>query len=259
MIYGMYLSTMGAMAQAARHQAIANNLANAETAGFKPDMQLFRSIPVESRMRGGPRLEVDRILENTGGGVWVDHTTTDFSPGPFRETTNPFDLALDDGSVPYTSFLVVRQPGTEEIFYTRDGHLGLNGEGQLVHRLGYEVLNAEGEPIEIPGVNEVRILEDGTIVDMQTNLDVGQIGVVRTEEPLRLEKRGGNLFAAGAARLEPHQAHLRSGFIEESATDPIREMAAMIEAQRTYESNMMFLRIQDETLGDTVGRVGAVA
>jgi flagellar basal body rod protein FlgG len=259
MIYGMYLSTMGAMAQAARHQAIANNLANAETAGFKPDAQIFRHIPVESRMGGGPRTEVDRVLENTGGGVWVDHTTTDFSPGPFRETGNVFDIALDDGSMPYRSFLPVRRPGTEEVLYTRDGHLSLNNEGQLVHRLGYEVLSAEGEPILLPGVTEARILQDGTIVDVETNLAVAQIGVLRTTEPLELEKLGGNLYAAGEATLEPNQAHLRSGFIEESATDPVREMAAMIEAQRTYESNMMFLRIQDETLGDTVGRVGATA
>ena len=72
MINGMYISTMGAMVQATRHATIANNLANVNTTGYKPDWARFRHIPSESEWNPEIRIAPDEILRRTGGGAWME-------------------------------------------------------------------------------------------------------------------------------------------------------------------------------------------
>jgi flagellar basal-body rod protein FlgG len=263
MINGMYLSTMGAMVQNARHGVTANNLANSNTTGFKPDYTRFRAIPAESVLQPGHRREIDEILEQTGGGTWLDETATDFTPGAFRHTGNPFDLAIDDAQAAdgRVGFFMVR-PGGEagEVLYTRDGSFRLNGSGQLVTSTGALVLDPQGGPIQIPdGAGGVRVNADGWIRSETDNTPLAQIGVVRTAEPLEMTKVGDNLFRRDDAELANDQSGVRHSTLESSAANPIFEMVNMIEGFRSYEANMRFITIQDQTLGDTVSRVGRVA
>lgn len=263
MIYGMYLSTMGAMVQASRHGNIANNLANANTTGFKPDWTVFQAVDAESVRQGGQRETIDRILEKTGGGVWLDDTVSNFQIGALTETGNPLDMALDDGGeTTHRRFFMVRPAagnGAGEVRYTRDGSFRINADGQLVTASGDEVLSVNQESIVIPDGARVQVAADGTIFD-EANNAVAQVGVMRTGDLVGMTKIGRNLYEAGPeVTLLPNQANVIGGHLESSGVEPVYEMVDMIQAHRAYETNMNFLRIQDETLGQTVRRVSASA
>lgn len=260
MIYGMYLSTMGAMVQSSRHATIANNLANANTTGFKPDWTVFRAVDAESEMNNNYAGEIDAILERTGGGVWLDRTVSNFQGGTLQETGNPLDLALDDSDDPrYRKFFRIRRDGDDTDYYTRDGHFAVRADGRLVTMSGASVLNADGDEIVVPVGSRPTVALDGMIFD-QNGEELGQVGVVRTADLGRLQKMGDNLYTAeDDATFENQQGGVLAGMLESSATEPVFEMVDMVEAHRTYETNMSFLRIQDETLGETVRRVSATA
>lgn len=264
MINGMYLSTMGAMIQGARHEVIANNLANASTAGFKPSRITFRSIPAESLWKQDNRLEINRILEQTGGGAWVNSTPALFVQGSLSETGNLFDLALEDRGEQANRFFMTRAADGDTVNYTRNGRFVAGSDGLLKTLDGQLVLGPAGSPIAIPSDARLSISANGTIQnlvndDPRVYEDVGQVGVVRADDPTKLKKLGANRYALHEATMTPDQQGVKSGWIEQSATEPVKEMTSMIEAQRAYEANMSFLRIQDATLGDTVSRLGRIA
>lgn len=259
MINGMYLSTMGAMVQSSRHETVANNLANASTAGFKPDYTIYRSVPAESLLQPGHRSEIDPILERTGGGVWLDRTVSNFASGPMQSTGNPLDLALINDPAGQTGFFMLRPPEAQETFYSRDGRFHLNAASELVNTDGAKVLGPDGGPIVLEGASQVRVNPDGTIINVETNEPVGQVGVVRTAEARRMRKLGDNLWSANGAAMNNDQRGVQAETIELSATSAVNEMANMIESHRTYETNMKFISIQDETLGETVRRLGSIA
>ncbi len=259
MIYGIYLSTMGALLQARRHEITANNLANVNTPGFKPDWAIFKEVLSESMRQPGHRSEIDAILEKTGGGVWLDKTLSNFKAGPFRLTGNPLDLALEDKEPGKVSFFQVRKPGTPEIYYTRNGHFMLDQQSRLVTADGHLALSPAGEPIALPASGAFRINDDGAIFN-EHNDQIGQIGVVRTAEPHKLRKIGDSLFAnPERAKFAADQRGVRAGALEDSGANAISEMVNMIEGHRLYETNMRFISIQDETLGQVVQRIAAVA
>ena len=129
MINGIYLSTMGAMVQSTRHATIANNLANVNTTGYKPDWARFRHIPSESEWNPARRFTADEVLRYTGGGAWMESTATNLVPGPPQVTGNPFDLYLhDDDPRGAVSFFMVRPAGQAagEVEYTRAGQFILS-------------------------------------------------------------------------------------------------------------------------------------
>jgi flagellar basal body rod protein FlgG len=260
MIYGMYLSTMGALVQARRHEAIANNLANASTTGFKPDWTIFRSIPAESALQPGHRTEIDALLEKTGGGVWLDRTASNFRSGPFRVTGNPLDLAIEDRDAQRTGFFMVRRPGESQVLYTRNGGFHQDLQGHLVTDSGGLVLSPERDPILLPPGETVRIDKDGVILDSRNNV-LGSVGVAETADASPLRKVGDNLFADDRNQVgfTLRRGGIRPEALEESGTNPIAEMAGMIEGHRAYEANMRFLTLQDDTLGQVVTRIAAFA
>ncbi len=263
MINGMYLSTMGAMVEMAKHENVANNLANSETSGFKPDYATFQDIPAESVWKGLNRRESDLILEKTGGGVWMDRTMTDFSPGPMRETRNPLDLAINDkqGEV---SFFKVQMQGEngESVGYTRNGNFVINSAGTLVTTDGTPVLDDNNQTITIPSGGKVEVNRNGDIevvINGASNL-VGRVGLATTtlaEAQRGLKKLGNSIFEVNGAQMNDGQGDIVSGMLEQSSTDPIYEMVNMIEGHRMYEQNMRFLKIQDSTLGTAISKLTA--
>jgi flagellar basal-body rod protein FlgG len=252
MINGMYLSTMGAMVQATQHGLLANNLANAETVGYKPDYGTFRELLAESALQPGWRPEVNELLEKTGGGAWMNQTVTAFHPGPVRTTGNPLNAALRQEDAVFR----VQTPDGEERL-TRDGAFTLNPEGFLTMADGETlVLDDGGQPILVEGSVEIR--DDGALVDVGTGEVVGQLGLSRVDDPTRMKKLGDNLYALDEAEMIDGPVRVLGGAVEESATNPVREMVNMIQATRAYQANMKLVTIQDGTLGRTVTQVGSV-
>lgn len=256
---------MGALVQSGRHATIANNLANTNTHGFKPDWSIFQAVPTENEWHPERRFQWDKILMNTGGGVWNDKTITNLSPGPLQHTGNPLDVALHDepGSDKH-SFFMIRQGDNPEgdILFTRDGHFVPDQDGVLRTVSGDLVVGPAGEPIILAPAEEgqIHVRDDGSIVNLTlaggTEV-LAVLGVQRTADFADMKKLGDSRFLADGAMMEPWQAGVKGEYIEESATNAIEEMTNMIEASRIYDTNMRFLTIQDETLGQTVRRVGA--
>ena len=261
MIYGMYLSTMGALVQTHRHATIANNLANTNTNGFKPDWSVFLEVPVENEFHPERNMHWDRILMNTGGGAWNDTTYSNLEAGPMEWTSNPFDVALHDEphSEKYSFFTIRPDVEGAETYYSRDGHFVPDQQGILRNMAGDLVLNPDGDPINVtaPAGSVITIGEDGSIIanNPDGNIILGQIGVERTADWDLMVKMGDNRFRAEEAVMEDYQAGVMGGYIEKSAASAIEEMTNMIEASRIYETNMKFLTIQDEQLGNAVSRI----
>ncbi len=262
MLTGMYISCMGAMVQQARHETTANNLANLNTAGFKPDYQNIMQIPAESVWKGLGRRESDWILEKTGGGAWLDSTSSDFTAGPLKTTNAPMDLALEDQPGKVSFFKIRSGEGEgEQIRYTRNGNFNISTARLLVNSVGMPVLSDANQPITVPPAEQISIDANGNVHifnNGQRQL-VGRIGIATTsaeEAQKGLKKLGDSLFQPKEGTvMEDGTGKMISGKLEQASTNQINEMVSMIEGQRTYEMNMKFLSMQDQTLGSAIQRL----
>jgi len=244
MAYGMYISAEGALAQSLRLETISNNLANVDTVGFKKDLALFQARLAEEPARGLAPAG-DGTINDIGGGVMVAETSTDYSPGPMKNTGAETDMAVRG-----RGFFVVEHDGRPML--TRAGNFQRTNTGALVTQDGDPVLSEEGTPIIIPG--PFQFSEDGTFYSSE--------GAVRfaIEEPESLGdlvKVGENLFAP-LGPMGPLPNELRSvaqGFLENSGVNAVREMVEMIETTRAFEANVNMIRHHDQAFGTLISRV----
>jgi len=248
LIYGLYLSTQGALIQDAKGDVVANNLANVNSAGFKRDVAVFRVRPPEPREDISIESAGPAMLEEIGGGAYIAEVVTLLSQGLLKETGRALDVALDG-----EGFFVVSDG--RERYYTRAGDFKVEG-GYLVNQDGHYVLDDTGREIAVAS-EDVYISADGTVYDAGS--PVGRLGVVKVSPAGALRKVGGTLFAPspGAEEVES-EAEVLEGFLELSGVNPMVEMVNMIEALRAYEANMEMVRIQDRTLDRAVNEVGRV-
>lgn len=252
MVYGIYSSAAGLLANQYRQEVLANNLANVSTAGFKQDLTVIRERQPASRERPADSAWSDSSLTGLTGHVLVAPTTTSFEPGAIEVTGNPLDAAIaGDG------FFRVRAGGMDR--YTRDGRFTLNSSGTLVTVNGQaEVLDEGGQPIKVPAglTGRVRIEANGEVRAGDSSF--GRVSVVEFDDRSLLRKTGGNLLeslGAKATRVEPS---LQPGALEASNVDPTRAMVSMIEVTRAYQMNATLLGLADQTLGRAVNDIARV-
>jgi len=249
MIYGLYQSAAGMMVNDHRQGVLANNLANAETVGFKRDIATFAErIPAsEAGRRFGPSSE---LLEPLTGGVWQGRTETDFSEGSFVKTDNPLDVAIAG-----PGFLQVAHDGQQ--YLTRDGRMTLNADGWLVSAAdGSQVLGAGGAPIRLnprTDISKLAIDEDGRIT--VNNRQVARLEVVDAADYDALRKVGGGRIEAGETELLHSPAKIVSKHTESSGVEPIKELVTMIEASRAYQFNAQMISLQDKSAGTLINAV----
>jgi len=116
MIRGLYTSASGMLAESTRNDVTSNNLANINTTGYKKDVAVFRSFPdmliqrINDQKKTDPQPKIN--IGTLGTGAMVDEVITSHEQGTFRQTSNPFDLAIDGEGY----FTVQNDNGT---FYTR--------------------------------------------------------------------------------------------------------------------------------------------
>lgn len=241
MIYGLYQSAAGMMVNEYRQSVLANNLANAETVGFKRDIATFaeRLRASDAGRRDGPTSD---LLETLSGGVWLAQTETDFSEAAFTKTDNPLDVAIAG-----PGFLRVAANGQE--YLTRDGRMIMDPDGWLVAATdGARILGQTGQPIRLnPRGGEVSIDEDGRI--SQGGKRVARLAVVDVDEYHKLAKAGASRFLGDDVKLTRSAAKVYTGVTESSGVEPIKELVTMIEAARAYQLNAQMVTLQDQTAG----------
>lgn len=255
MIHGLWHSAAGMDAQQIRQNLLAANIANADTAGFKPDFVSLLERPVavnDPETPGSPQLP-HALLDRLSGGIAYAPTHTDFSAGPMVASQNPLDVAIEgDG------FLTVRTP--DGVRYTRNGRLSMRADGALVTATGgLEVLDEGGQTIQLDRAAKSEILIDEQGVVRQGNAIVGTLKVTSFADRRQLTKIGQNLYDGAAATTTTNASSMRQRAYEGSSVDPISSMVRMLEATRAYQLNATMISIQDETLSKAVNEVGRLA
>jgi flagellar basal-body rod protein FlgG len=227
-----------------RHELLANNLANAGTAGFKQDdlLVMAGSTP--------PAALADASGSMTAIGGYTMAHWTDHGPGLYRDTGRELDVAIDGAG-----FLVVETP--RGLRYTRAGALTIGRDGTLVTASGHQVMG-EGGPITVrsakPVIGPQGDIQDGGRV-------AGRLRVVDFPRPYRLAKEGDGVFVPIDRTAEPVPAadyQVLGGTLEESNVNPVRTMVQMIEMLRHYESAQRVVQAVDEAdraAANDLGRV----
>jgi flagellar basal-body rod protein FlgF len=223
---------------------VANNIANADTNGFKVESLMTKEVP------GPPAftLEGPRPIKFVGD----DGVARDFGQGSLRRTDAPFDVAVDG-----KGFLKVNTKGGER--YTRDGHLRLDDTGKLTTQGGDPIADDGGGEIVIdPLKGEISIAADGTV--SQGPDRVAKIGVYQFANLGALEKTGDNLYR-NPSNQQPTPAtdtKVRQGMLEGSNVNSILEITRMIEVSRAYEQTTQMMSSEADLSRNSVARLGRV-
>jgi flagellar basal-body rod protein FlgF len=228
---GLYLAASGMLAEQARQDQIANDLANASTAGYKADrttQQSFGQLLLTNSVTG-------QAIGSQSTAVQVTGKVTDWTPQPLKDTGEPLDFGIvGDGF-----FAVQTAQGTR---YTRNGQFNADNQRRLVTLTGDPVLGRNNQPI--------RVGADGRV-------DPRQLNVVVLSNPAK----GGDNYVTGTpgavAGRVPGQ--VRASALEASGADPTASMVDMIESMRTYESGQKVIQAIDDTLGKAASAVGSVS
>jgi flagellar basal-body rod protein FlgF len=224
---------------------VANNIANAETTGFKVE-QLMVGTEVGDRARNAMvRPGVSFVLDKGLG--------RDYSQGALERTDRTLDFAIEGEG----AFFVV-QDGAGEA-YTRDGAFTIDPEGRLVTGQGHPVLG-DGQEIRLdPALGSPAVAVDGTV--SQNGQIVGRLTPVRFDVLSVLEKGGDGLYrnTSNAAPIEAPDARVHQGMLEGSNVNPIIEITNLIEIQRAYERITKMIENANDLSRRSVERLGKVS
>lgn len=258
MVKGLYTAYTGMINQQNRMDVLTNNLANADTNGYKKEgatSQAFDDILAYKIKDSSEGYRLAKRLGVNNPGVKVGEGYTDFSQGSLKTTENTYDLALTDSgffAVEYTN-----KAGESSVKYTRDGNFTLTQEGALVTQDGDFVLDSSGQPIEIDPKLTTEINTDGEII--QNGRVVATIQITDFEDYNYLEHFGENYFQPieGAEETEP-AGKVYSGYLEASNISVVSEMVNMITVSRAYESNQKVITTYDSTLDIAANQLGRI-
>ena len=255
MDYGLYVSAAGMKAQLARQDVIANNLANAQTTGFKRDLVLMQSRA--NAVNEDPTMFQYRepVVQDMGGGMFGSGGGIDLTQAMMESTGNQTDLALDG-----KGFFTVQGDNGQKLL-TRDGRFLVDNGGSLVTATGgRKVLDSNGQPITLNPDLPIVVGADGQVTQDGAGTSGVQLGLVDVNDSRSLVKLGGNVMAASNADEltdAPPGTKVRQGQLEASGTDPVVELVNMMEGQRAFDANAKMISYQDTELSqlNTVGRI----
>jgi len=270
-------------AQQWRLDAVANNLANVDTDGYKREQAAFKAFPelLLRRMKDDGLYphpfgsgDAAPIIGKLGTGVELNELYVSLEQGPLKETQNEFDIALDG-----KGFLAVSTPWGER--YTRNGSFQLGKEGFLETKEGYPVLGENG-PIRVKANNfqvdkdgkvwiNAEYADDPNILVSRENNTWAQTALLDTLKLVEfdldryLKKQGSSFYReteySGPAQIivEGLRPKVLQGFTEAANVEPVREMVQMIEVNRAYEANQKVIQTHDSMLGTLINQFTRVS
>lgn len=264
MVKGLYTAYTGMVNEQNRLNVLSNNLANADTNGYKKEGATSQTFADELaiKIKDTSAYGLARKLGTMSMGVHIGETYTDYSQGSFEVTDNATDFALSGDGFFAISF--TDKEGNTSVKYTRDGAFTINTQGYLVTKDGDFVLNmndarngnANGR-IQVDPTKDITVDEFGNIY--QEDELVGNIGFVDFEDYNYLAKYGENLYdlVEGGTVIES-DAKVEQGTIEASNVNVVSEMVNMISITRAYQAGQKAINAIDETLDKAVNQVGKV-
>lgn len=275
MLRGVYTAASGLNAEMLEQDVVANNIANADTVGFKKDTPVLAAFPNQLLNRIHDRMDADQsqsivalpaiVAENlppqplgyVGSGVSPQGTVTEFTPGSLSRTDQPLDFAVEGPG------LFTVQKGDGSLAYTRAGNFTLNSDKNLATADGDLVMGRDGQPLHIDG-DKVTVDTGGMVT-----VDGDNVGTMQMAQydPSRFSKVGDNLYvrkeddfegvdAVNKADETPPGVKVMQGYIEQSNVQVVTEMVHMISLMRSYEENTKAITMQDETLSQLITSVG---
>lgn len=234
--------------QALRRQMdiTANNIANANTAGFKREQALFheyveevKQAPVEDARKTSFVLDFGAIH--------------DARQGSFQSTGNPLDVMIEG-----PGYLNV-ESGDGSTAYTRAGFVKILENGDLATSGGQRLLDGNGRPINIPAdkMRNVTIAQDGSV--MAADTAVGRLAVTSFADENMLDVRGDGMLTGTGGRLMPAaQTKLRSGGVEASNVEPIVETTNMVGIMRAYQTSQRMTEDMADMRQQAINRLSRI-
>jgi len=258
MNYGIQISSSGLLTSLYRQDVHANNLANMDSVGFKPDIPAVMQRSAARQEDNLPFMPSDAMLEKLGAGVLVAPTKVDLAQGGTRITNRDLDLAIEgDGFFQLQGG--PRDTGRNSLL-TRDGRFARGVEGRLIHvNSGAPVLNRVQRPIVLPQ-GEIKIAGDGQITVNGNPVD--SIGIYHSRDPNLISKRGGSVLEAPAAqvrRMNRGEGLIKQGQLEESGVDEMKALLRVQDASRDVDANMSIVQAQDRMLDRAINTFGRLA
>lgn len=277
----IWVPLSGQIAQQRKVETIANNIANANTAGFKKDRLAFKE-HLTALDKGLEDIDIPRedwtpedFYRSQGAQnayVKVDGSYTVHEQGPLQPTNNPLDLALNG-----KGFFEVLTPNG--IRYTRKGNFTVSRDGELITERGYKLLSAtqadatQGRGttalnpatnddqintrlIKLPPGTKISVSKEGEIFSRQGQL--GQISVVEFKDVDAVKKQGHSLFVNNDQeniKRDNVKTTVNQGFIEGSNVNAVQEMSELIRAHRHFENIQKAIQTYDTISGKAVNDI----
>ncbi len=234
----IYTAMTGASQTLGRQAAVAHNLANATSTGYRAEEHRLRAVPVRSTNAPAPLATRAFVVDAS--------THTNFEPGPLQYTGRSLDVAVEGAG-----WIALTMPDGSEA-YTRNGSLEMSVNGIIQTRAGIPV-QGDGGPISVPPDVKISIGKDGTVsvvpeTGAQNTVNtIGRIKLVNPDE-VDLVRGADGLFRtrAGDAAPASEQARLASGYLEGSNVNPVAEMVTMISLGRQFEMQIKMLQTADQ-------------
>jgi flagellar basal-body rod protein FlgG len=254
MFRSLHIAATGMQAQESQLDTISNNLANANTVGFKKVRADFQDLFYQNVRFAGTQTSQTTMSPTglqIGSGVRMVGTSRIDTQGAMKQTGNSLDLAIEG-----QGFFVIAQPdGTQA--YTRSGQFKVDAQGRMT--------TAEGLPLDPPvtippAATSVSIARDGivsiTLAGQATPTQVGSIQMANFVNPAGLNPLGHNLFQSTLASGDPQlgtpgtdgRGTLLQGAVEQANVEVVEEMIGLIAAQRAYEVNSKVISAADDML-----------
>lgn len=253
MIRALYSAASGMTAQQLNVDNIANNLANANTAGYKVRRAQFQDLLYQNMVQPGASAGQQTVVPTglqLGLGTRAASNEIIFTQGNFSQTNNPLDVVIQGNGF----FQVRLATGTQA--YTRDGSFHLDKDGVMV--------TSSGDPLEPqitipPDAQSITIAPDGTVSYLTPGQSAaqkaGQIQIAGFQNPAGLNSMGKNLYQTTDSSGDPTVASpggseglgsLMQGYTEQSNVNIVEEFISLIVAQRAYEANSKVVKAADE-------------
>jgi flagellar basal-body rod protein FlgF len=225
-----------------RLETVSNNVANADTNGFKAELAVYmpNATKVDGKQLPFPAMDL----------------ATDLSQGRVKETNRQLDVAING-----TGFFQIETPLGPR--FTRDGSFVVNAEGALSDKNGNPVVG-DGGPISISEEDyQLKIGENGEIISVRAsgNESLGTIGVFKFLDNSKLEKVGDSYFKSdevAEAALVREDFRMAQGMLETSNVDSVKQMAELIDISRGVQSAARIVQDENQRIKNAVQKIAGV-